>query len=222
MTDENFMFVIDRIKNVFVELNRIPEYKSAFRHLLTLVSISSDELESWVQPLVEIATKSTSEPAWQASERALSYHLKSALECTRLLLEHLSNHSMDDAVESWKQLHSVVQTDSRAVDILRRVKVHMVALFNDPKIVEQDNYLQDVRKVIEDSRDEMFGKYRDIVEKALGETREILGAVQNDFMTHRFTSSWNDVMIDAFFDTNGRLVLKPGGSVYCPNLRLCP
>ncbi|ORX99371.1 hypothetical protein K493DRAFT_299405 [Basidiobolus meristosporus CBS 931.73] len=192
--------LINRMRNVFRELQENPEFQEAIDELSDIAStLKSHGMDA--QSLV-------AETA-QTKKEAGGDDLTIARANAKELVENFAgNKSLDPLIQSISKLHSEYSVDEELSAFVRDLKEFIRRSIRESQFTDRPEYKKEVSGFIDKGQNIMDRKYRPHFQQISNEVTSFNTALQHDRTTQAFARDLEKLTQDVFLDESGKPTIK--------------
>ncbi|ORX99372.1 hypothetical protein K493DRAFT_299406 [Basidiobolus meristosporus CBS 931.73] len=200
LSSEQEDHLINRIRNVFRELQENPEFQEAVDELSNVASsLKSRAMDA------ESLVAETAETMTEAGGDNLAIARANAKE---LVEKFAGNKSLDPLIQSISRLHSEYSVDEELSAFVRDLKEFIRRSIRESQFTDRPEYKKEVSGFIDKGQNIMDRKYRPHFQQISNEVTSFNTALQHDRTTQAFARDLEKLTQDVFLDESGKPTIK--------------
>lgn len=141
---------------------------------------------------------------------------KELWEAVKQVLGEFTGKTVDPLIHCIEELQKRITHDPECTRILKDLQVMILTSMNDTKVINQDNYFKDLKRVIhelvqklkKETADNTPNSVRKFLSPVLQEAKELLEGIKSDESSQRLVGDFKELGHDLFFDVTGAPSMK--------------
>ncbi|KAG9296973.1 hypothetical protein G9A89_001811 [Geosiphon pyriformis] len=199
--------IIQRVKNLMLEIHKSKEYQDAISDLVNIVSHISEQTQEMSSSLAKHVEENVGQNVGESIQQ--SPDLEIAEKNAKELLENFANHrSLDPLINALKEFAEKIRTNEELSQYFSTLKEFVLKSLRDSEFVSQTEYTSQVSKFLDNGRNLLLEHYGDITKKAAHEAAAFNEGLQEDPLTTQLKRDVDTLMGDLFLDETGRPTIK--------------
>ena len=151
-------------------------------------------------------------PSEQHVVQEMKRNADEMLQCAKKLLENLGNSTLDDVIETWRDVYRQISVDEEAANAISSALEWLEKGLRDKEYLAQTGREQverDAEQHLELIQDKVMEKYRPSVQHLLSQVRYHLDRMRRDPLARQLTGDLSALTRHLFYDSQGKPTLKP-------------
>ncbi|KAI9281303.1 hypothetical protein BC943DRAFT_363114 [Umbelopsis sp. AD052] len=200
LTPEQRSTLLQRLKNILLEVHSSQEYQTALDDLIYIVRQIGEQGEQVGGQLKQ---------AHESTQEAHGDHIDNVTQSSKQLVENFANgNSLDPLINSVREFGSHVKNDQEMRNYLTDLREFIHKSVRDTQFIQSEQYDQKASELLDRGQHEMKERYRGDTDRLLDQTKTFAQGFKDDVLNQKLAEDLQNLTKSIFLDDQGKPTFK--------------
>jgi hypothetical protein len=200
LTPEQRNTLLQRLKNVLLEVHSSQEYQTALDDLIYIIRQIGDQGEQVGGQLRQ---------AHESTQEAHGDHIDNVTQSSKQLVEKFANgNSLDPLVNAVREFGSHVKNDQEMRNYLTDLREFIHKSVRDTQYIQSEQYNQRASELLDRGQHEMKERYQGDTDRCLDEAKTFSQGFKEDTLNQKLAEDLQNLTKSVFLDEQGKPTFK--------------